>query len=128
MPKNITLKQLDGAYAVSRVSHLDKIPDWVDGEGFVSINRTDDELSIVCLQNRVPANVTTEFGWACFKFLGPFEFDDAGVLLSVIRPLSESGMGVFAISTYNGDTLLLKKTDVGTAVTLLKASGHSVEM
>ena len=128
MPAKIILKKLDGAYAVSKVFHLDKIPDWVDGEGFVSINRTDDELSLVCLENRVPANITTEFGWTCFKFLGPFEFDDAGVLLSIIRPLSESGIGVFAISTYNGDTLLLKQKDVDAAVTLLKANGHSVEM
>ncbi len=127
MPGKIKLKQLEGTYAVSQISQQDKIPDWVDGEGFVSINRTDDELSLVCLQNRVPANVTTAFGWICFKFLGPFEFDDAGVLLSVIRPLSESGMGIFAISTYNGDMLLLKQEDVDSAVALLKENGHSVE-
>ena len=127
MPAKIKLKQLDGIYAIAQLSHLEPIPAWVDGEGFVTISRTDDELSLVCLQERIPAGVKIDAGWTCFKFLGPFAFDEAGVLLSVIRPLSENGIGVFALSTFNGDVLLLKQEDVEAGLGLLKGAGHSIQ-
>jgi hypothetical protein len=126
MSLKINLKQLEGVYAIAQMSHLDSIPDWVDGEGFVNISRTDDELSLVCLGNRIPPDVNVDSGWICFKFLGPFAFDAAGVILTVIRPLSENGIGVFVVSTFNGDILLLKSEDVDFAKTLLLDAGHTL--
>jgi len=123
----IKLKQLDGVYAIAQLSHHDEIPKWVDGSGFVNISRTDDELSLVCLEERVPAEVKIDGGWICFKFLGPFAFGEAGVILSVIRPLSENGIGIFVVSTFNGDVLLLKHSDVENALKLILESGHIVE-
>ncbi len=127
MTASITLKKLEGTYAIAQLSQRENIPDWVDDDGFVSITRTDDELSLVCLQAHIPSGVKTDGGWTCFKFLGPFAFDEAGVLLSVIRPLSENGMGVFVVSTFNGDVLLLKNTDVKPALELLRGAGHRIQ-
>jgi hypothetical protein len=127
MSLKIKLKQLEGIYAIAQLSQMDTIPDWVDGEGFVNITRTDDELSLVCLENRIPAHVKVDSGWKCFKFLGPFPFDAAGVILTVIRPLSENGIGIFVVATFNGDVLLLKSEDVEIAKTLLLAAGHTLE-
>jgi hypothetical protein len=123
----IRLKQLEGIYAIAQIDHREKIPEWVDGDGFVSISRTDDELSLVCLQQRIPPEITIDKEWTCFKFLGPFAFGDAGVILSVIRPLSENGMGKFVVSTFNGDIMLLKSDDVPSAIKLLQQAGHSIE-
>ena len=128
MPLKINLEQLEGVYAIAQLSHLDTIPDWVDGEGLVNISRTDDELSLVCLENRVPPHIKVDSGWICFKFLGPFAFDAAGVILTVIRPLSENGLGIFVVATFDGDILLLKSEDVEFAKTLLLEAGHTLEV
>ena len=127
MFRAIRLKKLPGLYAISQMSPDNSIPDWVDGEGFVSICRTADELSLVCLAERVPKTVRSDRGWICFMFQGPFEFDAAGVLLSVLQPISVNEIGVLAVSTFDGDLILLKEGDVDRAVNLLAENGHQIE-
>ncbi|MDV9981503.1 hypothetical protein RHK06_17390 [Clostridioides difficile] len=51
------LKLLVEEYAVCRLNNDTKIPTWIDTERFYSITRTDDELSIVCLNNNIPSDV-----------------------------------------------------------------------
>lgn len=124
MPQ-VRLKRLPGVYAVSRLACTAPVPQWADGQGFVSISRTDDELSIVCLEERVPAGTErSEGGWVCFKFQGPFAFDETGILSSVLRPLSEKGIGIFAVSTFDTDYLLIKAENVARGVELLALAGH----
>lgn len=120
----ITLKLLDGSYAISRLAPTDPLPSWADGPGFMSVSRNDDELSIVCLEERVPAGVKSAGGWACLKFLGPFAFDETGILLSVAAPLSNGGIGIFAVSTFDTDYLLVKKQHLEQAQVLLRDAGH----
>ena len=120
------LKRLDGDYAIARLDALLAFPDWADGAGFVSISRTDDDLSIVCLQSRVPETVKQDRDWTCFKLQGPFAFDETGVVLSVIKPLSENRIGVFVVSTFDGDHLLVKASDAAASVAHLTAAGHTV--
>ena len=61
MVEKINLKKLDGTYAIAQIAPQNSIPDWADGDGFVSISRTDDELSVVCLEQRIPPDVKN--GW-----------------------------------------------------------------
>ncbi|MBZ9991686.1 ACT domain-containing protein [Mesorhizobium sp. BH1-1-5] len=126
MAARIRLKQLPGVYAISRLEAGDGIPGWADGPGFVSISRTEDELSIACLQERVPAAVRQDNDWVAFKFEGPFAFGETGIVLSVVRPLSENGLGVFVVSTFDGDHLLVKASDGAAATRLLGAAGHTL--
>jgi hypothetical protein len=121
----VRLKRLIGGYAVSRLDPLSAFPSWADGEGFVSISRTDDELSITCRADRVPADVRQDGGWVCYKFIGPFAFDETGIVSSVIGPLSDHGLGIFVVSTFDGDHLLLKAKDRDAAERILHAAGHS---
>lgn len=67
----VRLELLPGQYAVSRLDGTEPIPAWADGAGFVSISRSADELSIVCLQARVPGGVKSEGGWVCLQLVGP---------------------------------------------------------
>jgi hypothetical protein len=126
MTKNIKLQKMDGTYCISRLDGDCPIPAWADGEGFVSISRNGDELSIVCRQERVPAGVTVDLEWVCLKFIGPFAFGETGIVMSVIRPLSENGLGVFVVSTFDADCLLLKQADFERATLLLEAAGHTL--
>lgn len=122
--RHIKLKKLDGLYTISQLPPSSPLPAWSDGPGFVSISRCDDELSVVCLKERVPEDVKSDGEWSCFKFLGPFAFDEAGIVLSVVRPISENGIGVFVVSTFNGDYLLIQNGDVDAASLHLAAEGH----
>lgn len=126
MPARVRLKRLASTYAVSRLQPSSPIPSWADGEGFVSISRSDDELSIVCRAERVPSSVKQDAGWACYKFVGPFAFDETGIVASVIGPLSDAGIGIFVVSTFDGDHMLLKETDISRAEPVLTGSGHTL--
>jgi hypothetical protein len=124
MASPVTLKALNSVYGVARLDASDPIPAWADGAGFVSISRSDDELSIVCQQDRIPTYVRLDGGWSCLKLQGPFAFDETGIVLSVIEPLSSNGIGIFVVSTFDGDHLLVKATDFEKACALLVEAGH----
>jgi hypothetical protein len=124
LAKSIHLKVLPGLYSISRLDSNDAIPVWADGDGFVNITRSADELSIVSHQSRVPNGVKTDRDWRCMQFVGPFAFDELGIVLSVVRPLTEAGFGVFVVSTFDGDFLLLKEDQFDEALAVLEKAGH----
>lgn len=126
MAAKVRLKRLPGSYAVCRLDAPSPLPTWADGDGFVSISRSDDELSIVCRAERAPDGVKQDAGWICYKFIGPFAFDETGIVSSVIGPLSDAGIGIFIVSTFDGDHMLIKEADVGRAEPVLTGAGHTL--
>lgn len=121
-----TLRLLEGSYAVGQLEPSSPIPSWAEGEGFVSISRTKEELSVVCREDRIPRTVKTERGWRCLEFQSPFDFSLSGILASVLGPLAEARIGIFAVSTYNTDYLLVKERDLSRAVETLERAGHTI--
>jgi uncharacterized protein len=126
MTKSIKLQLMDGTYCIARLSGDAPIPPWADGQGFVSISRNGDELSIGCKQERVPFGIKVDLEWACLTFVGPFAFGETGIVLSVIQPLSANGIGIFVVSTFDADCMLLKRADLEPATKLLTAAGHTI--
>lgn len=120
----VRLRPLAGTYAVSRLAADAPFPAWADGAGFVSLSRTASELSIVCLAARVPADVRSDGEWRCLELCGPFAFDETGIVASVVAPLSAGGLGVFVVSTFDGDHLMVKAATFDRACALLAAAGH----
>lgn len=123
---SIKLKKLWGVYTIAQLEVASPIPGWCDGEGFVNISRGDDELSLICLKQRVPEDVKSDGEWACFKFVGPFAFGETGIVLSVVKPISENGIGILIISTFNGDYLLVQNADLEASERHLKDAGHTL--
>ncbi len=121
-----TLVPLDGTFAVCRLTADAPVPAWVGGGPFVSITRTADELSIVCRQEAVPAGVRCEPGWRCLRVAGPLDFSLVGVLASLLAPLAEAGVSVFAVCTFDTDYLLVKQPDFPRAAEMLRQAGHAV--
>ena len=124
--KNLRLSLLVGHLSVCRLDPTTKVPDWAISGGFFSVTRTDDELSMVCPQVLVPEDVRSEGGWRALKLEGPFEFSEVGVLASVAAPLAEAGVGIFAISTFDTDYVLVKSEQLRPAVSALRGRGHEV--
>ncbi len=76
---------------------------------------------------QVPAGVKSERGWRCLKVRGPLDFGLTGILASLVTPLAEAGISVFAISTYDTDYLMVKQDTFETTISTLKSAGHHIE-
>ena len=55
------------------------------------------------------------------------DFSQIGVLASLVNPLAEAGISVFAISTFDTDYLMVKQTDLDKATAALRQTGHSIQ-
>lgn len=104
----LTLQIFEPELAICRLPPTSPIPEWIGDKDFVSVTRTPDELSIVCYEAQVPGDVKAERSWRMLGIKGPLDFSMTGVLASLVSPLSDAGIAVFAISTYNTDYLLIK--------------------
>jgi hypothetical protein len=124
----LTIQVLEGTYAVSRLDSKARIPEWAtSGNGFLTISRTFDELSIVSLQELVPENVRSQGDWRCLKIQGPLDFSMTGVLASISSPLAENKVPLFAVSTFDTDYFLLKSRDLERACEALVNVGHQIK-
>ena len=79
---------------------------------FFFVGKTDEELSLVCETSDVPIRtLAREDGWRAFRIEGV---------------LADSGIGIFAVSTYNTDYILVKDENFDRAVEALVAVGYVV--
>ncbi|HMF15908.1 MAG TPA: ACT domain-containing protein [Gemmataceae bacterium] len=122
----LTLIMLDDPFAICKLAVNAPIPAWANGNDFCSITRTKEELSIVCRQDAVPENVVCERGWRCLRVAGTIPFSAVGVLASLTAPLAETGISLFAVSTFDTDYLLVKQEDFEAALNALRRQGHVV--
>lgn len=124
---HLTIHLRTGRYAVSQLGADADLPQWaVSALGFVSITRREGELSLVTVGSAVPDGVKSHGGWRLLELEGPFEFSLAGILLSVVRPLAEAGVGIFALSTFDTDAVLVQERDIEKALHSLSAAGHRI--
>jgi len=123
----LTLELVAGRYAVCRLGASDPVPAWAEGGPFVSVTRTDAELSIVCPEEAVPPRASAERGWRCLRVVGPLGFGMTGILASLAAPLASSGVSIFVVSTYDTDYVMVQERDVERANDALARAGHTVE-
>ena len=125
-PRDLRLTLLPGSFAVARLDPASPVPEWAAAGELTSITRTAAELSIVCAQEGVPATVKAERDWRCLAVAGPLDFSEVGILAELTGALADSGVSLFALSTFDTDYLLVRAGDLETAVAVLRERGHSV--
>lgn len=123
----LSLLVLEGTFAVCRLAPEAALPDWATDGGFCSVTRTADELSIVCPQSAVPEGIRCERGWRCLRVAGTIDFSLVGILASLVDPLADAGVSVFALSTFDTDYLLVKGMDFEKAKAVLWQAGHTID-
>ena len=123
---SLELLLLDDRLAVCKLQPTADLPTWATSGEFSSITRTHDELSVVCPEEAVPADVRAEKGWRVMRVAGSMDFSVVGVLASMTAPLAEAKIGIFAISTFDTDYLLIKEDDLNGAIEALQAYGHAI--
>ena len=91
------------------------------------IGKTDEEKSLVCITDEVPANVIQrDDGWKAFRIQGVLDFSLIGILAKIAAALADNGISIFAVSTYNTDYVLMKKENYQKALDVLKALGYMI--
>ncbi|MBN9518218.1 ACT domain-containing protein [bacterium] len=123
----LTLLEVAGRFAVCRLPAGAAVPAWETAGDVFSVTRTADELSVVCRETAVPDGVTCEPDWRALRVAGAMPFTLVGVLAALTAPVARAGVGVFAVSTFDTDYLLVKAERFLEAVAALRAAGHRVE-
>jgi len=129
MMKDLRVTVLSGAYAVCRLPAEAPIPEWVGVSRraeLISITRTSEELSILLPEEHVPVDVQCERGLRAIKLLGPLPFETVGILAGLAHALASSGIAIFAVSTYDTDYILVKASDLASALEALGRGGCEI--
>ncbi|MBO6301700.1 MAG: ACT domain-containing protein [Ruminiclostridium sp.] len=89
--------------------------------------KTDEEISLVCTVGDVPVTaLEREDGWKAFRIRGVLDFSLTGVLSRISGILAENNIGIFAVSTYNTDYILVKKDNFDKALEALGNNGYTI--
>ena len=95
--------------------------------GFFFHCRTDRELSLVCKTEETPARTTArEDGWRGFRIEGTLDFSLVGILSKISGILAEARIGIFAVSTYDTDYILVKEESLDRAARALQSAGYDI--
>lgn len=117
------LKIIENDFSICKLNDLAEVD--FNAE-YCFLAKTDEELSLVCQTNSVPSNaVKCDDGWRAFRIQGVLEFSLIGILSKISAVLADKGIGIFAVSTYNTDYILVKKEEIGKAINALENGGYS---
>jgi hypothetical protein len=127
MPAVFELTVLPGKFVVCRLEASAAMPSWVlNATGFVAVTRTDDELSIICLEQHAPQDVMSPSRWCALKVHGPFSFGTVGVVSTLSHALAAASVSLLAVSTHDTDYLFVQSNELAHAVRALRHQGHTV--
>ena len=120
----IVLKKIEHKLSVCKVTDISDIDLNSD---FYFIGKTDEELSLVCKTEAVPyKTIERDDGWRGFRIQGVLDFMLIGILSKLSGILAEHKIGIFAVSTYNTDYILVKEENFDRAMEALISEGYKV--
>ena len=120
----MTLEPLACALSVCRLRDADHLP--LDAAPCF-FARTEDELSLVCPTDRVPETAEKrDDGWRAFRVQGTLDFSLVGILAKLSGVLAENGIGLFAVSTYDTDYILVRAENFDCALHALAEAGYQI--
>ena len=86
-----------------------------------------DIIKQFCETNDVPENtIEREDGWRGFRIQGILDFSLIGILSKLSGILADNKIGIFAVSTFNTDYILVKDADFEKSLAVLLNAGYTV--
>ncbi len=119
----LELHWIEGEYAICQLDPHARLSSMPRGP-FMSITRTVDELSVVCLAEEAPEESRTEGPYALLRVAGSMDLSLTGVLASIAAPLAAAHIPIFSLATFDTDYLLVRSADRTRAESTLAAAGH----
>ena len=118
------LKRIEHDLTVCKVRDISEIDMTA---GFFFIGKTDEELSLVCRTEDTPEEtVERDDGWKGFRIQGMLDFSLIGILSKLSGILADHKIGIFAVSTYNTDYILVKEENFDRALDVLASEGYEI--
>ena len=123
MPR-IELRRLDGEYAIHRLPAGSATPASLDPARLFFIGNTPEELSVVCPADTAISGSRISAGWSCLQVVGPLDFNLCGILAGLSAALAKADIGIFAVSTFDTDYILVKEQQADAAIRALETAGY----
>ena len=125
----LDLVLLPGDYAVCRLPTGGPVPADIDPgrHGVISVTRSPNEVSLICPADVAPAGATLNQPWRCFRVAGPVDLALTGILASMVNPLADARVNIFAFSTYDTDYVLVPAVRLNEALAALDGAGHRIQ-
>ncbi len=118
------LKIIEHPLSVCKVADISDID---LNAAFYFIGKTDEELSLVCKTEDIPSKtIKRDDGWRGFRIQGVLDFSLIGILSELSGILAKQKIGIFAVSTYNTDYILVKEANFHQALEALASEGYTL--
>ena len=126
----LDLVLLPDEYAVCRLEAGTALPPELDVAAHngtvLSVTWTATEISIICAADKAPDGAMVNTPWRCFRVNGPVNLALTGILASLVNPLADARVNIFAFSTHDTDYVLVPTVRLAEALAALSAAGHRI--
>lgn len=124
--EKLKIRLLKGTYAICQIKDTENILNCFDEKEFFSITKTEDEISVVMLQDKISSDVKVEKDWRILKVEGTLDFSLIGILAKISEILAKNSISIFVISTFNTDYILVKEEKVEKAILVLSEEAYEI--
>ncbi len=115
LTERLSICKLDSAYGLNLERDL------------YFISRTRNEVSLVCPEEDVPSSATErDDGWRALMIVGPLDLSLIGILSRISTILADNGIGIFALSTFDTDYILVREANLERAKDSLAEEGYDI--
>ncbi len=124
--QSLHLRKVEGDFWVAKASSVEPLlTDTLQqmSPSFWNIAQTATEVSVLSVVAKHDSFTSVEGPWSVFGIVGQLDFSLTGVLSKCSTLLAESGVSVFAVSTFDTDYFLVRKEAEGAAVKAWTSGG-----
>lgn len=115
------LQIINGNFSVCKVRELDAN---ILNHKYTFVSITDQELSIICETEYVPANtITVAHGWSCFRIAEDASFEKYGMIAFLANIIAELKTSILVVGTFDTDYILIQNQRFEEAVKALEQNG-----
>ncbi len=125
--EQLTFIVMNGVFSLCSFAPQDPIPVWTMSSSFYTISKTNDELSIICESQYVPASVKQDGNWSLLKIAAVLDLSLTGITAKFSTALADAGVNLCVIATYETDYILVKQQKLQTAIAALQNAGFIVQ-
>jgi len=125
--KKVVLELLSEEYSVYKFGINHQMNKNIFDNEFVSITKTNDELSIVAISGLLNQFEKKEDNWKVLKIIGILDFSLIGIISTISSILANNGISIFVISTYNTDYIMVKVEKITKTIEILKKNNFEIK-
>ena len=124
MDCKLKLQLLDEKFAICKMPQFAELPSVFAKGEMCFVMRTDEDLTIISPEFMAPDNGQQEIGFRCIRTAEQLPSDTPGILVALVKPLTEAGISIFAVSTFQADYIFLMEEYLVKATQALQHAGH----